>query len=59
LERNDMSPDETREFQVAVDRARERLDDLSALMVVANSLDRQAGGDVILDEDDDVPLPSS
>lgn len=54
-----MSPDETREFQVAVDRARERLDDLSALMVVANSLDRQAGGDVILDEDDDVPLPSS
>jgi hypothetical protein len=35
-------PDETDELQRAVDHARERLDDLSTLMVVANNLDQAA-----------------
>ena len=37
-----MRPDETREFEEAVSRARERLADLSALMDVANQLDQAA-----------------
>lgn len=37
-----MSPDETTQFQQAVDHARERLDDLSTLMVMANTLDQEA-----------------
>jgi hypothetical protein len=37
-----MSPDETADLQAAVDHARERLDDLSTLMVVANTLDQEA-----------------
>ncbi len=43
-----MSPDETTEFEQAVSTARERIQDLSALLVAANDLDQQA--DVILDD---------
>lgn len=46
-----MSPEETTEFQQAVDRARARLEDLAPLMEMANTLDQQAG-DVILDSDE-------
>jgi len=45
-----VSPEETNDFEQAVSRARERIEDLSGLMLVANALDRQAG-DVILDDD--------
>ena len=44
-----MSPDETKEFEHAVNHARERIHDLSALLVAANDLDQQA--DVILDDE--------
>ena len=37
-----MAPDETRDFQRAVTQARERLEDLSPLMVVAHRLDQAA-----------------
>ena len=46
-----MSPEETTDFQEAVSHARQRLEDLSSLMVVANSLDQQAG-DVIFDDEE-------
>jgi hypothetical protein len=44
-----VSPDETTQFQQAVDHARERLDDLSTLMVMANTLDQEA--DVNIDRE--------
>lgn len=44
-----MSPDESKEFEHAVNHARERIRDLSALLVAANDLDQQA--DVILDDE--------
>ena len=44
-----MSPDESKDFERAVSTARERIEDLSALLVVANDLDQQA--DVILDDE--------
>ena len=45
-----MSPDETtKEFERAVSTARERIHDLSALLVAANDLDQQA--DVIADDE--------
>ena len=44
-----MSPDESKEFERAVSNARERIEDLSALLVVANDLDQQA--DVIGDDE--------
>ena len=44
-----MSPDETKNFEHAVNHARERIQDLSALLVAANDLDQQA--DVILDDE--------
>jgi len=44
-----VSPEETHEFEQDVSRARERIQDLSGLMVLANSLD-QLAGDVILDD---------
>ena len=47
-----MSPEETTDFEEAVSHARRRLEDLSSLMVVANSLDQQAL-DVILDQEED------
>jgi len=37
-----LAPDETREFERAVTQARERLEDLSPLLVVANRLDQAA-----------------
>ena len=37
-----MAPDDTQEFQDAVSHARERLDDLSPLMLMANRLDQAA-----------------
>ena len=37
-----MPPEETREFEQAVSHARERLDDLSPLMLMANRLDQAA-----------------
>jgi hypothetical protein len=46
-----VSPEETRDFEQAVSHARERIEDLSGLMLIANSLDQQAGGDVILDDE--------
>lgn len=49
-----MSPEETTDFQEAVSHARRRLEDLSSLMVVANSLDQQAR-DVIYDDDEEPP----
>jgi hypothetical protein len=44
-----VSPDESKDFERAVSNARERIEDLSALLVVANDLDHQA--DVILDDE--------
>ena len=44
-----MSPDESKQFEHAVNHARERIQDLSALLVAANDLDQQA--DVILDDE--------
>ena len=44
-----MSPDESKEFEHAVSYARERIENLSALLVAANDLDQQA--DVILDDE--------
>ena len=49
-----MSPEETTDFEEAVSHARRRLEDLSSLMVVANSLDQQAR-DVIYDDDGESP----
>jgi hypothetical protein len=46
-----VSPEATTDFEQAVSHARERLEDLSSLMLVANSLDELAG-DVILDNED-------
>ena len=37
-----MAPDETREFERAVNQARQRLEDLSPLMVAAHRLDQAA-----------------
>ncbi len=44
-----VSPDETKNFERAVSHARERIENLSALLVAANDLDQQA--DVILDDE--------
>ena len=41
-QRQALAPDETREFERAVTQARERLEDLSPLLVVANRLDQAA-----------------
>jgi hypothetical protein len=43
-----VSPDESKDFERAVSNARERIEDLRALLMVANELDYQA--DVILDD---------
>jgi hypothetical protein len=43
-----VSPDESKEFEHAVNHARERIEHLSALLVMANDLDQRA--DVILDD---------
>jgi hypothetical protein len=44
-----VSPEESKDFERAVSTARERIQDLSALLVAANDLDQQA--DVILDDE--------
>jgi hypothetical protein len=50
-----VSPDETREFEEAVNYARERLDDLRPLLVVANQLDRAAEEHTAADGQEDGP----
>ena len=49
LRSSTVSPDETKDFEHAVSHARERIENLSALLLVANDLDQQA--DVILDDE--------
>ena len=45
-----MSPDESPDLEQAVSRARERLEELTPLLVMANSLDQQADG-ILVQED--------
>jgi hypothetical protein len=50
-----VGPEETEEFERAVNHARERLEDLSALMVVANDLDQRAERTVVDKGTEQVP----